>query len=191
MNVHCASLCLAALFTFTLNADDEPVVLEVGDPAPSFTVQDDQGNDWSSEEHFAEGTTVVYFYPADCTGGCTRQAQAYNADLSKLNDLGVAVVGVSGDTPENHQHFKELHDLQFPLLADVDGEVAKAFGVPYSEGESTVNVEINGEQIALVRDITTQRWTFIIRDGVVIYKNPSVNAAEDCATIQTFLSENE
>jgi peroxiredoxin Q/BCP len=92
---------------------------------------------------------------------------------------------------ENHQHFKEKEMLTLTLLADVDGEVAKAFGVPYSEGESTVNVEINGQQIALVRDITTQRWTFIVRDGVVIYKNTSVNAAEDCANIQAALAELE
>ncbi len=191
MKIPAVCLCALTLFTATLFADDEPVVLEVGDAAPAFTVQDDAGNDWNSAEHFTEGTTVVYFYPADCTGGCTRQAQAYRDDLAKLEELDVAVVGVSGDTAENHQHFKGLHELNFPLLADVDGVVAQAFGVPYAEGESTVNVEINGQQIALVRDITTQRWTFIIRDGVVIYKNPSVNAAEDCATIQTFLSENE
>ena len=54
---------------------------EVGDPAPSFTVQDHEGNDWNAEEHFAEGTTVVYFYPADCTGGCTTQAKGFQADL--------------------------------------------------------------------------------------------------------------
>jgi hypothetical protein len=71
-----ASLCCIALFTLTTFADDEEeaVELNVGDPAPSFVVQDDEGNEWNSDEHFAEGTTVVYFYPADFTRGCTRQA---------------------------------------------------------------------------------------------------------------------
>lgn len=190
MKAHFAFLCSIALYTCPTFAE-EPVELNVGDPAPTFVVQDDEGNDWNSEDHFAEGTTVVYFYPADCTGGCTRQAQAYRDDLAKLNDLGVSVVGVSGDTPENHQHFKAQQSLNFPLLADVDGVVAQAFGVPYTEGERTVTANINGVEVNLVRDITTQRWTFIIRDGVVVYKNTAVNAAEDSATIQAALAELE
>ncbi len=190
MKAPVATLCLIALYAAPTFAED-PVVLNVGDPAPAFVVQDDEGNDWNSEEHFAEGTTVVYFYPADCTGGCTRQAQGYRDDLSKLEDLGVAVVGVSGDTPENHQNFKIQQELNFPLLADVEGVVAQAFGVPYTEGERTVTATINGQEVNLVRNITSQRWTFIVRDGVVVYKDTSVNAAEDSAAIQAALAELE
>lgn len=158
--------------------------LEVGDPAPSFKVNDDSGKVWSSEEHIGEKILVVYFYPADMTGGCTAQACGFRDDMSKLKSKGVEVVGVSGDSVKNHQLFKKAHDLNFTLLADVDGEVADAFGVPKTEGERVVSRTIDGVSHDLTRDITTRRWTFIInRDGKIAYVDDSVNAKRDSEAV--------
>jgi peroxiredoxin Q/BCP len=158
--------------------------LKVGDPAPDFTVKDDQGKDWKSSEHYGKNVVVVYFYPADTTGGCTKQACAYRDDLPKLKEAGIEVVGVSGDSVKNHQLFKQKENLNFALLADTDGKVAKAFGVPVTEGEKTVKATVNGKEETLVRTVTAKRWTFIVgKDKKIAYINQSVNAAEDSKTV--------
>lgn len=160
------------------------VTLNVGDPAPKFTVKDDAGKDWNSAEHFQGKYVVVYFYPADLTGGCTRQACGFRDDAEKLKKAGVEVVGVSGDSVRNHQLFKKVHDLNFPLLADVEGEVATAFGVPLRKGEQSITREIDGKEEVLTRFVTPSRWTFLIGpDGKVAYKNEKVTAAEDSQQI--------
>ena len=111
--------------------------LKVGDKAPAFESVDDQGKAWKSADVIGKKTVVLYFYPADLTGGCTKQACGYRDELSKLTDSGVEVIGVSGDSPENHRLFKKVHKLNFTLLADEKGDVAKKFGIPVTEGKKT------------------------------------------------------
>ncbi|HVJ86496.1 MAG TPA: peroxiredoxin [Caulifigura sp.] len=159
--------------------------LKVGDAAPDFTVKDDQGKDWKASDHYGKNVVVVYFYPADTTGGCTKQACAYRDDLPKLKEAGIEVVGVSGDSVKNHQLFKQKENLNFALLADTEGKVADAFGVPVKrEGEKTVKAIINGKEEVLVRTVTTARWTFIVgKDKKIAYINSQVKAADDSKTI--------
>jgi len=158
--------------------------LKVGDAAPDFTVKDDQGNDWKASEHYGKNIVVVYFYPADTTGGCTKQACGYRDDLSKLKEAGVEVVGVSGDSVKNHQLFKQKENLNFTLLADPEAKVAAAFGVPHKLEEKTVTAEINGKKETLVRTATEERWTFIVgKDKKIAYANKVSNAAGDSKTI--------
>lgn len=174
-----ACLCVALTAASSM-ADDKQKGVEVGDKAPQFTLKDDQGNDWNSADHFGKKTVVIYFYPADMTGGCTKQACGFRDDAEKLKEKGIEVVGISGDSVRNHQLFKQAHDLNFTLLADTEGKVAKMFGVPYSVGERTVVAEIDGKKESLVRNITTQRWTFVVGpDGKIVLKNNKVNAAQD------------
>ncbi|MCA8991628.1 MAG: peroxiredoxin [Planctomycetaceae bacterium] len=170
------------LFAATISVRGEEV--KVGDKAPSFQVKDDTGETWKSDEHFGKGITVVYFYPADMTGGCTKQACSYRDDSEALKKLGVTVVGVSGDTVENHQAFKKEKELNFTLLADTEGKVATAFGVPYTAGEKEFVTEIGGQKTTLVRALTTRRWTFVIGENKkVIYKDDAVQAQEDSQKI--------
>lgn len=168
---------------------EEAKSLSVGDPAPTFEVQDDQGQTWKSSEHFGKKIVVIYFYPADMTGGCTAQACSFRDNMGELADKDVEVVGVSGDTVKNHQLFKKAHGLNFALLADVDGKVADAFGVPKTVGEKTVKAEIDGITHELTRNVTTQRWTFIIdRQGKIAYRDPSVNARQDSQKVLAALA---
>lgn len=169
------------------DAENEKSGVAVGDDAPKFILKDDQGNDWNSAEKFAKGVTVVYFYPADFTGGCTRQACTYRDDFGALKDLGVTVVGVSGDTVENHQAFKKFHNLNFALLADTEGVAAKKFGVPVTLGEKVAKATIDGREVSFIRTATIQRWTFVIKDGKVVAVNDKVNAAGDSAAIQALV----
>jgi peroxiredoxin Q/BCP len=77
---------------------------------------------------------VVYFYPKDDTPGCTKEACAFRDAWAKYQKDGVQVIGVSEDDDKSHQEFTKKHKLPFPLLADKDGKIAKAFGVPVKEG---------------------------------------------------------
>jgi thioredoxin-dependent peroxiredoxin len=173
----CVCVCMSAASS---TADDKNKGVDVGDEAPQFTLKDDQGNDWNSADHFGKKTVVIYFYPADMTGGCTKQACGFRDDAAKLKEKGIEVVGISGDSVRNHQLFKQAHDLNFTLLADTEGNVAELFGVPYSVGEKTVVADIDGKKESLVRNITTQRWTFVVGpDGKIVLKNNKVNAAQD------------
>ncbi len=171
-------------------ADDDQVVLSVGDEAPVFTLKDDQGNDWKSSEHYGKNVVVVYFYPADMTPGCTKQACAFRDDLPKLKEAGVEVVGVSGDSVRNHQLFKKAHELTFTLLSDPEGDIAKQFGVPYQTGEQSIEREIAGIKETLTRTATIRRWTFVVdKDGKIALKNDSVEAAKDSQAILEFVAK--
>lgn len=184
-----AVILLACLAPFALaaaaSADDleKSVKLKVGDKAPKFEGRTDEDKPWKSKDHVGKKVLVVYFYPADMTGGCTAQACNYRDALAKDVDRDqVEVIGVSGDSVENHAKFKKAHDLNFALLADPEGKIAKAFGVKTGEG-GVVNVPFEGETIALHRGVTTGRWTFIIdKDGKIAHKDDKVNAAKDAET---------
>jgi len=179
-------LLFAALLGGAAASDPKEVPdvdLKVGDKAPTFQAQDDTGKEWKSTDHVGKSILVVYFYPADMTGGCTKQACGFRDDASKLKEEGVEVVGISGDTVENHQVFKKAHELNFTLLADTEGKVADAFGVPRSEG-GTYNATVDGKEVPLTRGVTIKRWTYVIdKDGKIAAKNTEVNAAEDSKAI--------
>jgi thioredoxin-dependent peroxiredoxin len=159
--------------------------LKVGDPAPTFAATDDQGHEWKSADHVGKKILVVYFYPADMTGGCTKQACGFRDDMKALGGKGVEVVGVSGDSVQNHQFFKKYHHLNFTLLADEHGDVAKKFGVPVKAGGEFKTKDAEGNPAVLKRGVTIARWTFVIdKNGKIAYKDPKVNAAEDSKKIQ-------
>ncbi|MBL9165371.1 MAG: peroxiredoxin [Planctomycetaceae bacterium] len=164
--------CLLALgMIASSSAADEakPVVLEPGDKAPAFAGDTDEGKPWKSADHVGEKVIVLYFYPKDMTPGCTKQACTYRDMQQDFAGKEVEIIGVSGDTVESHQEFKKAHDLNFTLLADPKGEIAKAFGVKLLSGGDA---------------IITSRWTFVIdKDGKIAYKNEKVDAAKDPATV--------
>jgi len=179
-------LSLVCLVTGRTTAEDKAKKgeVKVGDPAPTFESTDDQGNTWKSSDHVGKKILVVYFYPADLTGGCTKQACSYRDDMSKLTEKGAEVVGISGDSAKNHEVFKKVQKLNFTLLADEDGSVAKTFGVPVGKGADFDTKDADGNPIKLKRGVTAQRWTFVInKDGKIIYKNIKVNPTQDSKQI--------
>lgn len=182
-----ASVCL---LVSSISVAEDVVDLKVGDAAPVFEVEDDKGETWKSEDHVGKKLLVVYFYPADMTGGCTKQACGFRDDLSKLGDEGVEVVGVSGDSAHNHQLFKKAHNLNFTLLADTDGKVAEAFGVPVAKEEKSVKATIDGKEEVLTRRVTAKRWTFVVGlDGKIASKNTTVAAADDSKAIMEVVAK--
>jgi peroxiredoxin Q/BCP len=158
--------------------------VDVGDKAPAFEAVDDQGHPWSSADHIGKGVLVVYFYPADLTGGCTKQACGFRDDMQTLTGKGVEVVGVSGDSVGNHQLFKKVKNLNFTLLADEKGEIAKAFGVPLKTGGTFTFKTPDGQTHELKRGVTASRWTFVIdKQGKIALKETKVNAPGDAKAV--------
>ena len=99
-----------------------------GQPAPDFTLQDQDGNEVTLSGR--KGTPIVlYFYPKDDTPGCTTEACAFRDARSDYEALGVAVLGVSPDGVGSHAKFARKHGLSFPLLADPGAAICRFYGV--------------------------------------------------------------
>ena len=103
-----------------------PERLVPGDTAPDFRLQDSAGRDVGLQD-FRGRTTVVYFYPAAATPGCTKQACDFQDSLSALQKAGYDVVGISPDPVEKLAGFAAAEGLDFPLLSDPDHAVAEAY----------------------------------------------------------------
>ncbi len=136
--------------------------VKVGDTAPKFESVDENGKTFKSSDVVGKKILVLYFYPADFTGGCTKQACGFRDDIEKLNSQGVMVVGVSGDSVSTHKLFANHHKLNFPLLADEKGEVAKLFGVPVNKGGKSPAIDATGKTVPADRGVTIARWTVVV-----------------------------
>ncbi len=179
-------LTIALLILATL-ASSAQQGLTVGEKAPQFKATADNGSTWNIKEFLGEKYIVVYFYPAAMTGGCTKQACSYRDHREDLQSAGVEVVGISGDKVENLRLFKEAEKLNFTLLSDEKGEIAKLFGVPVGDGAS-IKRTVGGTEHELVRGVTVKRWTFIIgKDKKIIYRNETVNAEKDTDEVLDFI----
>jgi peroxiredoxin Q/BCP len=138
--------------------------LAVGAPAPEISAIDQDGKSVNLKDVYAKGPTLVYFYPKADTPGCTKQACSIRDDWSKLQEKGVQVLGVSADKPESQKKFQEKYSLPFPLVADTDGQLAKAFGVPNTFG-------------------LTARQSFLIKDGKVVWNMLKASTAGHAADV--------
>jgi peroxiredoxin Q/BCP len=151
-----ASLVIVILILIafiTLKARAEP--LEVGAKAPAITAPDENGKPVDLGKVYSHGLTLVYFYPKASTPGCTAQACSLRDNIADLKNLGVTVIGVSHDTAEAQKKFKDKYNLPFTLIADHDGKVIQAFGVP------TIAFGI------------ANRQSFLVKDGKVVWRSLS------------------
>jgi peroxiredoxin Q/BCP len=108
--------------------------LDVGDVAPDFSLQTQNGEQWSLKAALEKGPVVVYFYPKDETPVCTKEACGFRDAYEDFTALGVAVVGISRDSTGAHRSFADHHKLPFTLLSDPDAEVRRLFGVKKTLG---------------------------------------------------------
>ncbi len=136
-----------------INLHAEP--LEVGASAPLVTAPNENGDLVNFADVYAEGLTLVYFYPKSSTPGCTAQACSLRDGIADLRAIGVTVLGVSHDKPADQKRFKEAYNLPFTLIADSRGDVIRGFGVP------TIVLGI------------AKRQSFLIKDGKVVWRSLS------------------
>jgi thioredoxin-dependent peroxiredoxin len=108
---------------------------KVGDTAPLIEGKDQDGKTWKLADYAGKKPVLLYFYPKDDTPGCTKQACGLRDQMTDLKKENVEVVGVSFDSAESHQKFREKHNLNFTLLADTDGKITDAYGVRRGEAK--------------------------------------------------------
>jgi peroxiredoxin Q/BCP len=130
------------------------MTLKAGDKAPDFTLTDDSGTERTLAEFTANGPVVLFFYPAAMTTGCTKEACHFRDLAAEFAAVGAQRLGISVDTVDKQKEFSAAHGFDYPLLADVNGTVADAFGVKRS---------------GLMAKLTpVKRATFVIgADGIV------------------------
>lgn len=100
----------------------------VGQAAPGFRLQDQNGK-WVALEDFKGKWIAVYFYPKADTPGCTKEACEFRDNIFAFEEIGATILGVSIDAIKDQKKFAEKYSLPFPLLADIDGKTAEAYGV--------------------------------------------------------------
>ena len=143
---------------------------QAGDSAPLISGQDQDGKDFNLADHIGKKVVLLYFYPKDFTGGCTKEACSFRDGFEDFATNNVEIVGVSFDSADSHLQFITKYKLPFTLLADTDGKIADAYGV-----------RMNGKNMA-------SRVSFLIGlDGKIVHvtnsKNPDDHLAEMNAAI--------
>lgn len=140
--------------------------MQAGDRAPEFTLSDQDGAPRSLQSLLANGPVVLFFYPAAMTSGCTKESCHFRDLAAEFTRAGAQRVGISMDEVSKQKKFAEKNAFDFPLLADVGGDVARAYGVKRA--------------LSLLK---VRRTTFVIgADGVirkVISSETNMNAHAD------------
>lgn len=148
-------------------------MLKTGAKAPDFTLPNDQGDDTALSDLLKDGPLILYFYPADFTPGCTKEACSIRDMHDDIQSVGLTVVGVSPQDADSHRRFREAHDLPFLLLSDTDKIVAKAYDVDGPMGigvrRATYLIDADGKvQDAVQADIRISRHADFIRRAVTL-----------------------
>jgi peroxiredoxin Q/BCP len=142
--------------------------VDIGAAAPAVTAPDETGQPVHFSDYYSKGVTLVYFYPKADTPGCTKEACSLRDSFDGLKARGLQILGVSEDKPEAQKKFREKYHLPFVLVADADGVVAKAFGVPTLLGFA-------------------KRQSFLVKDGKIVWRDLSVSPATHVSEVNKAL----
>jgi thioredoxin-dependent peroxiredoxin len=148
-------------------------MLNAGERAPEFTLPDETATDRSLTELLSSGAIVLYFYPADFTPGCTRQACVMRDLDSEIQRAGLRIVGISPQSPESHAKFRAKHNLPFVLLSDQHKAVIKMYGVngPLGIGVRRASYLIDGGRRirdAVLADFRIGRHADFVRKAIML-----------------------
>ncbi|NPV45344.1 MAG: thioredoxin-dependent thiol peroxidase [Armatimonadetes bacterium] len=147
-----------------------------GSKAPDFRLPASTGGEIGLADYRGKQIVVLYFYPRDMTPGCTQEACSFRDLQEEFAELGAVILGVSTDDLASHSKFQAKHDLNFPLLSDVDAKVAQAYGVWQEKsmyGKKSMGIV---------------RTTFVIdRDGVVRKIYPKVKVDQHADAVLDFV----
>ena len=152
-------------------------MLKAGERAPEFTLPDDTGTDRSLTELLSAGAIILYFYPADFTPGCTRQACQLRDLHADILRAGLRVVGISPQSPKSHAKFREKYKLPFILLSDQQKTVTKMYGLngPLGIGVRRATFLIDGSRHirdAVLADFRIGRHQEFVRKAIMLREPP-------------------
>ena len=169
-------LLLTTFISFPASAGETPAV---GEPAPGFKLQDQNG-EWHDLMDYRGTWLAVYFYPRDQTPGCTTEACNFRDNIFAFKAIGAEVVGISVDDVESHKKFSDKYKLPFVILADEGGATSDTYGVLR---------DYKLVQIA-------SRQSFLINPGGVIVKHyedvdPDTHTQEVLTDLETMMAESQ
>jgi peroxiredoxin Q/BCP len=151
-------------------------MLEPGSKAPDFVVQDGHGRDVTLTDLLADGPLILYFYPADFTPGCTREACQIRDLHGDIQGAGLDVVGLSPQDPASHRHFSEKHNLPFRLLCDPDKVVIRMYDVdgPFGVGVRRATFLIDQDRTirdAVLADVRINKHAEFIEKAIALHRS--------------------
>lgn len=156
-------------------------MLKTGSKAPEFVLPNDQGDDTSLTDLLKDGPLILYFYPADFTPGCTKEACSIRDIHQDLVAVGLRVAGVSPQDADSHQRFRKEHNLPFELLSDPDKIAVKMYDVdgPLGIGVRRATFLISQDrtiQDAVLADILIGRHEEFINKAIVLRETAGMRA---------------
>ena len=148
-------------------------MLKAGERAPEFTLPDETSTDRSLTQLLSLGAIVLYFYPADFTPGCTRQACVLRDLHTEIESAGLRVVGISPQSPASHAKFRAKYQLPFVLLSDQHKAVIKMYGVdgPLGLGVRRASYLVDGGRRirdAVLADFMIGRHADFVRKAILL-----------------------
>lgn len=157
-------------------------MLQAQSRAPEFVLPDDQGRDTSLSDLLHDGPLILYFYPADFTPGCTREACSIRDIHSELAAVGLTVAGISPQNPESHARFRATHKLPFTLLCDPGKIVICMFGVdgPFGIGVRRATFLIGQDRTisdSLLADVRIGRHTEFMKKAIMLRETAGMRTA--------------
>ena len=148
-------------------------MLKVGSKAPEFVLYDDQGRETSLSDLLRDGPLILYFYPADFTPGCTKEACSIRDIHNDIQSVGLQVAGISPQDEASHQRFRDKYELPFVLLSDPDKTVIKMYDVDgmFGVGVRRATFLINQDrtiQDAVQADVMIGRHKDFIEKAIIL-----------------------
>ena len=148
-------------------------MLESGSKAPEFVLENDQGGEASLSELLQDGPLILYFYPADFTPGCTKEACSIRDIHNDIQAVGLQVAGVSPQDADSHQRFRDEHNLPFTLLSDPEKVAIKMYDVdgPFGVGVRRATFLISQDRViqdAMMADVRIGRHKEFIEKAVIL-----------------------
>jgi len=148
-------------------------MLEVGSKAPEFVLADDEGGETSLTDLLQDGPLILYFYPADFTPGCTKEACSIRDIHNDIQSVGLRVAGVSPQDVDSHQKFRDEYELPFTLLSDPDKVAIKMYDVdgPFGVGVRRATFLISQDRIikdAVMADVRIGRHQEFIEKAIIL-----------------------
>ena len=158
-------------------------MLSVGARAPEFDLANDQGGETTLSELLQAGPLILYFYPADFTPGCTKEACSIRDLHDDIQAVGLQVAGISPQDTESHQRFRDEYELPFILLSDPEKVAVKMYDVdgPLGIGVRRATFLINQDRTikdAVMADVRISRHKEFIEKAVILRETAGLKSAD-------------
>jgi len=158
-------------------------MLKIGTEAPEFVLANDRGGETSLSELLSDGPLVLYFYPADFTPGCTKEACSIRDIHDDIQSVGLQVAGISPQDTASHERFRDEHELPFILLSDPDKVAVKMYDVdgPFGVGVRRATFLINQDrtiQDAVLADVRIGLHQEFIEKAVLLRESAGLKAGD-------------